>query len=585
MADSGWKTVNRRKQKYGSELTTFFVGNLPERVSREDLKDLFGAYGKVANTYIANKKDKGGSNFGFVKFMDVDDAKVLEESFKRIYLGNNILTINIARFQRRSPIPSPVNRSFGKHPSRFPPPPPPSSSTWNLRGSKSFASIVSRSNPIIKPHLKRINLNMSSDINNTLFGSFLFGETLNLDTLKALPDLLKDAGILFGKVFYYGGSCALIGFDDEMDASNFLANNECWKQWFSWLKKGDSIINWKFERMVDVKIVGLPLQFRTLENLQNFLSQFGKILDMGDENVWKFEDLSYVNVCILTESKSKISEEIIIEYGAEKQFTIGVVEDECFINPFFKDGVNDEEEHMIIDQEDSDDDSDNDGISDTFSANSGCDESPEFEEGEFIPDMIEDDGSPAKENERSPAKESEESVLKDGGAIFNDGLNDSANGNSQERFMFNDVTAPPIVNNPVTSASPFGLGLNFGPFSFSAPAKPKSIKNHRGSSRFHQAHSFLDNGNPKKIRRQESPVNDSSDSFDQNNNIDPSIDLNWSINPNSSSNISDDVSHVSASQELEKTIMIGREVGFNVNHDDEVLKEVLAGVGFEQQFQ
>ncbi|KAM0064932.1 putative RNA recognition motif domain, nucleotide-binding alpha-beta plait domain superfamily [Helianthus debilis subsp. tardiflorus] len=80
----------------------FFVVNLPERSSSNEIGDCFSVYGEVVGVYVARKRDKVGNRFGFITFAGVKDKKALEVILKTAWMGNFKLRVNVARFVMES---------------------------------------------------------------------------------------------------------------------------------------------------------------------------------------------------------------------------------------------------------------------------------------------------------------------------------------------------------------------------------------------------------------------------------------------------------------------------------------------------
>ncbi|KAI3778802.1 hypothetical protein L2E82_08187 [Cichorium intybus] len=516
------------------------------------------------------------------------DAKILEDSFGKITLAHNILVINIARFQRftRTPV--------THQPPHVPPPPPPPLapiSAWGFRGAKSFAKVVAGSSVHSPVTNNRINLPVCPEIDKTLFDTFLLGEVHEWDILKPLPNLLIDEGVIFGRVFFYGGLCTLIGFENKEDALGFLENESCWGKWFKWLKKGDSTLNWKFERVVDMKIVGLPIQLRTPENISKILSRYGKVLQV-DEDIWKFTDLSCCEGRILTESKALINDEMVVDYGTGKSIKISIIEREIIITPFLDDeawGVNNNQEgddNESSDEgsgkDDSECGSDMDGLSDTWNNN----DNEARKEGEIHLDEIVNTNGIAGESpimERVP--EAEESVImaENGetetlGSIevveeshlniengIDGYINDPLNGEHDVRLNCNPVGGPQFFQVGLTPtlahAAPGSLP--------NLPVSPKSFKN---TSPFEVDHS---NDKRRKVRpARVTPTPTMAV------NSSPSIDLNRSVSrAHSVGTVDMGCDDIGVSHELIKTVEVGVNVGFEINSDDPTLREVVIGAG------
>ncbi|KAI3508059.1 hypothetical protein L1887_23059 [Cichorium endivia] len=80
--------------------TTFFVSNIPDGWAESDLWRLLSEYGRLGDFYLAKKKDKFGTNIGFARFINVQDAYKMETSLNRITVGNSVLQVNLAKYGR-----------------------------------------------------------------------------------------------------------------------------------------------------------------------------------------------------------------------------------------------------------------------------------------------------------------------------------------------------------------------------------------------------------------------------------------------------------------------------------------------------
>ncbi|KAK8578603.1 hypothetical protein V6N13_100431 [Hibiscus sabdariffa] len=58
----------------GSHIITLFVGNLSPTMHWRGLRQEFSFHGDVVDSFIANKKDRYGKRFCFVRFNNRDDA-------------------------------------------------------------------------------------------------------------------------------------------------------------------------------------------------------------------------------------------------------------------------------------------------------------------------------------------------------------------------------------------------------------------------------------------------------------------------------------------------------------------------------
>ncbi|GJW13487.1 nucleotide-binding alpha-beta plait domain-containing protein [Tanacetum coccineum] len=77
---------------------SFFFTNFPDSWESGALWKMFNRYGKVADVYIAFKRTKKGTRFGFVRFKNVGDVVAFERRLKGILIGDARLFINRAKF-------------------------------------------------------------------------------------------------------------------------------------------------------------------------------------------------------------------------------------------------------------------------------------------------------------------------------------------------------------------------------------------------------------------------------------------------------------------------------------------------------
>jgi len=61
-----------------------YVGNLPYRVTEDDLKDVFSGFGEISNAEIITDKFSGQSKgFGFVEMPDDSEADLAMKALKK----------------------------------------------------------------------------------------------------------------------------------------------------------------------------------------------------------------------------------------------------------------------------------------------------------------------------------------------------------------------------------------------------------------------------------------------------------------------------------------------------------------------
>lgn len=75
-----------------------YVGNLPYSVDRDELREIFAAYGEVAAARIVNDRESGRSKgFGFVEMPDDAQARQAVEALNGSDIGGRKAVVNEAR--------------------------------------------------------------------------------------------------------------------------------------------------------------------------------------------------------------------------------------------------------------------------------------------------------------------------------------------------------------------------------------------------------------------------------------------------------------------------------------------------------
>ena len=82
-----------------------YVGNLPYSIDRDQLREIFAAYGEVAAARIVNDRETGRSKgFGFVEMADNAQAQVAIEALNGSDIGGRKAVVNEARPREERPM-------------------------------------------------------------------------------------------------------------------------------------------------------------------------------------------------------------------------------------------------------------------------------------------------------------------------------------------------------------------------------------------------------------------------------------------------------------------------------------------------
>ena len=92
------------QQKGLGEVMNIYVGNLPYSIDRDQLREIFAAYGEVAAARIVNDRETGRSKgFGFVEMADNAQAQAAIEALNGSDIGGRKAVVNEARPREERP--------------------------------------------------------------------------------------------------------------------------------------------------------------------------------------------------------------------------------------------------------------------------------------------------------------------------------------------------------------------------------------------------------------------------------------------------------------------------------------------------
>ncbi|CAI9286472.1 unnamed protein product [Lactuca saligna] len=198
--NDGWTKVSRRKNS--TAITSYYVTNLPQETTTQDLNELFKKFGGIEDIYIQGRKDKGGSYFGFVKFGGIYDAAALERSMQNLRLGPCILK-----------------------------------ESWESKRTLEWLNIceavgVRSKAPQISSSTKRHVSLKPVPAMGAWSHCTLIVEVLDLQILTQIPKLIETDDNYTCKVFYAGGMKVALRFDIPIEAKSFLKDDNQWNRWF-----------------------------------------------------------------------------------------------------------------------------------------------------------------------------------------------------------------------------------------------------------------------------------------------------------------------------------------------------------------
>lgn len=81
-------------------ISTMFFYEFPDRYKETEIFDLFGNHGILKEVVISPKRNKQGKRFGFARFKDVEDIRVLIVKLDNIFIDNIKIHACVPRFDR-----------------------------------------------------------------------------------------------------------------------------------------------------------------------------------------------------------------------------------------------------------------------------------------------------------------------------------------------------------------------------------------------------------------------------------------------------------------------------------------------------
>lgn len=296
----------------------FFVSNIPGGCSRGSLLGIFEEYGDVFDIYIAKKKDKAGRIFGFVKYRNVKDDLLLEESLQKLTVHNTRLVVFRAKFDRYG---NKMEYS-PSHIQHVPESGAPFQSVNQLGGLNQSC----RNAPISGAPMATQAIKIPSDVvaHSDRFNSTLVGRVVDFLTLRNIHNYIVVTKFQGLSIRYLGGFYVMLTFSDPTDSDEFLKAQETWSKWFSSLARwvGQSI---SYERIAWIRILGVPPHLWDKSVLDAIGNHVGKVIQ-GSQVSWEEANWSQDCIGILVGEGCQIKDEINLLWR-DKSYRLWIIEE------------------------------------------------------------------------------------------------------------------------------------------------------------------------------------------------------------------------------------------------------------------
>ncbi|PWA45219.1 hypothetical protein CTI12_AA519540 [Artemisia annua] len=310
---------NPYDRKFEKIASTFYITNFPNHIDARGLWKTCERYGRIVDSYIANKLSKMGKRFGFVRFMGIENEEMFAQSLANIWIGNHHIYAAVARFQRSQSqkgvqkhnfVHKEVERKTSTFQTNHP----------NTRANnfpRSYASIVhgegASTNTIRKPDEKKIvKLNDPESISVEDTTKTVLVKVKEVGSMINMHRICSSEGFSNVKVHHVGGLWTWLEFQTSDACLAFKTNNNL-KQMFASIKPVQSnfVLD---ERTIWIEINGLPLCAWGSAALKKVANVFGKFMFFEYDHA---QNMSIGRVCIATKYKKFIDEEISVEINGE----------------------------------------------------------------------------------------------------------------------------------------------------------------------------------------------------------------------------------------------------------------------------
>ncbi|XP_058747156.1 uncharacterized protein LOC131620160 [Vicia villosa] len=230
-------------------VTSFYDSEFPDTYCARDLFQLFGCEGTVAEVFISPKRNGIGKRFGFARFSEVEDGRLLAVRLDNILILGKKIHVNLPRFARG--VGKVGGKSFistkGLHASsggfaerknegmNF--------KKESRRENRSYADIVMGSGTKaakMQGYKASFSYNSCEEQKMRLQKAFV-GKTILPGAAYNVHVHMEMEGIFAVKVSPLGGNLCLLEELEKGYIEDFLGSNDCWwSLWFSEVKRWDA---------------------------------------------------------------------------------------------------------------------------------------------------------------------------------------------------------------------------------------------------------------------------------------------------------------------------------------------------------
>ncbi|KAL4291447.1 hypothetical protein GQ457_14G021050 [Hibiscus cannabinus] len=304
-----------RGTRRGRQVITIYVNNIAEKLHWKGLWLAFDRHGEVLDAFIANKRNKEGKKFGFVRTSSKADANRMVERLNNFCLFGNKITVSLARFQTRQSYWRRVRpRTRNDNQMR--------ENGTNKEAEGRFSSPETEKKEVRQG---MCGMNENKEKRRRIYGhvesetlwklkNCLVGETATVCSIESVRSRLCEWGMGDVKIRRFGGRSFILTIED-MDLYKMLEDLK-----WSYLKEVfNSVRPWseadsKTYRATWIEFTGVPLHcwngttFKRLAQLWGDFEAFGENLNCS-------VDCEKMKVLISTNQEQSIRDVVELEVG------------------------------------------------------------------------------------------------------------------------------------------------------------------------------------------------------------------------------------------------------------------------------
>ncbi|GJW52127.1 RNA-directed DNA polymerase, eukaryota, reverse transcriptase zinc-binding domain protein [Tanacetum coccineum] len=224
--------------------TSFYITNFPDYVDAKRLWKECEPYGRIVDSFIANKKSRVGKRFGFVRFTGVKNEEELANTLATIWIGSYHLFAVVARFKRKETYAELPKKTVENNRSQIPN--NKVEQVASTQSKKTYASTLNgdRGSKAERQEMKMKQVTLSDhelvQINNSL--EIALVKVKSVETMSTLYHLCCEEGFNEVKIHHIGGLWLWLQFQNEETCNAFKKNNNL-KPFFSLIKPVSRIKN------------------------------------------------------------------------------------------------------------------------------------------------------------------------------------------------------------------------------------------------------------------------------------------------------------------------------------------------------